>query len=325
MRRAGRLLSVTGLLVAGCMVAACTAPAPRPTPTPQVRTPTRSAGCGHPSPAAPGTDHELRVPVDPALADGQSRRSAVIHVPAGYHPDRAAPVVVEFHGAGPNATAAGYEAVSPLRRVSDADGFLDVFPQGLRFPNGNLGWNAYGPVIVKTAELPFVDALLDAVAADWCVDQSRVYASGVSNGGNMVDYLGCRDAGRFAALAPVVAPTFGQDDGACRPSRPMPILDVHATDDPSVPYGGHASTGGGDFAEPSVPDWLAGWAALDGCPPPGPPQDVGDGTQRRLWDRCRGGAEVVAYATSAGHAWPAMLAGHPAAETVWSFFFAHGR
>jgi poly(3-hydroxybutyrate) depolymerase len=55
---------------------------------------------------------------------------------------------------------------------------------------------------VKIAEIPLVDMLLDAVEADYCVDTARVYASGVSNGGDMVNYVACRDAGRFAAVAP---------------------------------------------------------------------------------------------------------------------------
>ncbi len=67
-----------------------------------------------------------------------------MHVPAHYRDTTPAPLVLQFHGAGPNATAAGYERSSPLPALSDTKGFLDVFPQGLRAPNGNLAWNAYG-------------------------------------------------------------------------------------------------------------------------------------------------------------------------------------
>jgi polyhydroxybutyrate depolymerase len=246
----------------------------------------------------------------------------VVHVPATYRASTPAPVVLQFHGAGPDATGEAYERGSPLHRLSDSAGFIDVFPQGLRYPNGNLGWNAYGPVQVRIAEIPFVDRLLDAVEADYCVDTARVYASGISNGGNMVHYLGCRDAGRIAAVAPVVGPMFGQDDGPCRPSRPVPIVDVHGLNDPGVPYAGHPGAPDYDYPLPSVPAWLDGWAALDGCAPAAPAATGPDGVQVRTWPDCRQGARIVAYATHAGHAWPATLEGRPAAEVVWAFLSA---
>ncbi len=55
-----------------------------------------------------------------------------------------------------------------------------------------------------------MNRLLNAVEADYCVDTGRVYASGVSNGANMVNYVACRDAARFAAVAPVLGPMFGR-------------------------------------------------------------------------------------------------------------------
>ena len=307
------------LLALAVVATACTGPA---SPAPTSVTATRSPGCGRPAPTPAGQDRPYVISMSPALAGGASQRTAVVHVPSGYRTDRPVPVVVQFHGAAPDATAAGYERGSPLHGLSDREGFIDVFPQGLRAPNGNLGWNAYGPVIVKIAEIPFVDAVLDAVEADYCVDLARVYASGFSNGANMVNYVACRDAGRFAAVAPVAGPMFGQDDGPCRPSRPVPILDVHSLDDPGVPYGGHPGPPAYDFALPSVPTWLDGWAELDGCRPAAPATTGADGVQVRVWAACRQGARIVAYGARAGHAWPAELGGRPAAETVWAFLSA---
>ncbi len=281
---------------------------------------TRSPGCGRPAPTAAGQDRSYTVAMDPAFAEGETERTAIVHVPRGYRSSSPAPLLMEFHGAGPNATAHGYESGSPMRPLADRAGFLDVFPQGLRYPaSGNLGWNAYGPVLVKIAEIPFVDAVLDAVEADYCVDTSRVYASGVSNGGDMVNYVACRDASRFAAVAPVVGNMFGQDDGPCRPARPVPIIDIHSVNDPAVPYGGHPGPPAYDFPLPSVTDWLAGWAQLDGCQVAPAVVAGADGVDKRTWAPCRSGARIVAYATTAGHGWPSVLDGHAAADTVWAF------
>ena len=260
--------------------------------------------------------------MDPALANGATQRDALVHIPIGYLPDIPAPLVMQFHGAAPNATALSYEQGSPLHQLSDRAGFIDVFPQGLRAPSGNLGWNAYGPVYVKIAEIPFVNKLLDTIEGDYCVDTRRVYASGISNGANMVNYVACRDADRFAAVAPVAGPMFGQDDGPCRPTRPVPMIDVHSINDPGVPYGGHPGPPDYDFPLPSVPAWLDGWALLDGCPPAPPSVTSADGVQKRIWNGCQGGARIVAYTTHAGHAWPDQLDGEPAAHTVWDFLSA---
>jgi polyhydroxybutyrate depolymerase len=262
--------------------------------------------------------------MDPALANGATQRDALVHIPIGYLAGIPAPLVMQFHGAGPNAAAQGYEEGSPLHQLSDRAGFIDVFPQGLRAPNGNLGWNAYGPVYVKIAEIPFVNKLLDTIEADYCVNPRRIYASGFSNGANMVNYVACRDADRFAAVAPVVGPMFGQDDGPCRPTRPVPMIDIHSVNDPGVPYGGHPGAPDYDFPLPSVPAWLDGWAQLDGCPQALPSVSGADGVQKRIWTGCQGGARIVAYATNAGHAWPGQLDGEPAAQAVWDFMSSFG-
>ena len=285
--------------------------------------PPAGSGCGARPPVPPGGVGEIRVPVAPRIALGADHRTAFIHVPSAYRDHAPTPLVLEFHGAGPNASAAGYLRGSPLDRLADRAGFLDVFPQGLRYSNGNLGWNAYGPVLYPVAEMPFVTRLIVSVEARFCVDARRIYASGISNGANMVNYLSCRSAGRLiAAVAPVAGPMYGQDDGPCTPRRPMAILDVHSIDDPVVPYGGLPSAPN-QFPLPSVRAWLAGWARLDRCRKGPTMQTVANGQALRQWTRCGGGAEILAYAVHAGHAWPTLLGGRPAAAVVWQFFQAH--
>ena len=49
-----------------------------------------------------------RVPVPPRIALGAGYRTAFIHVPSGYRSLTPTSLVLEFHGAGPEASAAGY-------------------------------------------------------------------------------------------------------------------------------------------------------------------------------------------------------------------------
>ncbi|MBV8930287.1 MAG: hypothetical protein JO152_14290 [Mycobacteriaceae bacterium] len=281
------------------------------------------SGCGARPPVLPGGVGEIRVPVAPRIALGADHRTAFIRVPSGYRSDTPTPLVIEFHGFGPHASAAGYLRGSPLARLVDRAGFLDVFPQGLRFSNGNVGWNAWGPVLYPVAELPFVARLIAGVEARFCVDARRIYASGLSNGANMINYLACRPTARLiAAVAPVAGPMYGQDDGPCKPPRPIAILDVHSINDRVVHYRGLPSAPN-QYPLPSVPAWLAGWVRLDRCRTGPTVQTVANGQTLRRWTRCGAGAEIIAYAVHAGHAWPTTLGGRPAAAVVWQFFQAH--
>lgn len=317
--RASVLAASAAVLLAATALTACTHHARTRSPTSTRHAEAAVTGCGRPAPARPGSDRQYTLPIAPALANGADERTALVHVPTGYRGTAPIPLVLQFHGAGPHASAAGYEHSSPLHRFSDVDEFLDVFPQALRAPNGNLAWNAYGPVYVKIAEIPFINKLLDTLEHDFCIDPHHIYASGVSNGANMVNYLACRDAARIAAIAPVVGPMFGQDDGPCRPTRPVPIIDIHALNDPIAPYGGYPGPPANQFALPSVPAWLNSWVQLDGCTPARPAQRGPGGVSSRAWTTCRDGARITAYATHAGHSWPPTIDGQPAAQRVWAF------
>jgi polyhydroxybutyrate depolymerase len=228
-------------------------------------------GCASRPAVAAGSNVQITVPIAPRLAGGATRRTAVVHVPRGYRAGTPTPVVLEFHGAAPNATAAGYLRTSPLARIADRAGFLDVFPQGLRMWTGNFGWNAYGPVLHPIAELPFVEVLIARLERDFCVNRREIYASGISTGANMVNYLACHQTAReIAAIAPVAGPMYGQDDGPCAPPRPVPILDIHSVNDPAVPYGG-IPAGPGKFplssCRPGSPVGRSSTAATHDRPP----------------------------------------------------------
>ena len=79
-----------------------------------------------------------------------------------------------------------------------------------------------------------------------------IYVTGVSNGGGMAARAACELADRLAAAAPV-AGGYGTLP-ACRPSRPLPVLEVHGTGDGVVPYAGKGPRRSG-----SVAGWLGMW------------------------------------------------------------------
>jgi polyhydroxybutyrate depolymerase len=250
------------------------------------------------------------------LTIGGAPRSAIVHIPRSARAGRALPLVLAFHGAG--GTGHAMARYSTLETLSDAQGFVSVFPSAAR-PHRR--WvlaeeDAGGP-----EDLEFVERLLDRSEALACVDRTRVYATGVSNGGGMAARLGCELSSRLAAIAPVAGGYSTLD--ACHPSRPVSVLEIHGTRDNVVPYAGKPPDGAG-----SVAGFLTEWTSLDGCRGRASRSGYGPSSALFRWRHCEDGAEVEHIKIyGGGHAWPgaqppdaAPTAPISAARAVWSFF-----
>jgi polyhydroxybutyrate depolymerase len=152
---------------------------------------------------------------------------------------------------------------------------------------------------------------------DVSIDPARIYATGMSNGGRMVDRLGCELADRIAAIAPVAANAYG---GPCDPSRPVPMLVIHGDADSVVPYEGSEY-------DPAVEDWVSGWATRNGCAADPAEREASVETEAgeitihiQNWQDCDEDADVRLHTYEGwGHFWP----GNMGAEVVWAFFTLH--
>ena len=295
-------------------------PATPPGNTSYIDRPMPSVGCGRRPPAPPGQATTITIGVDPTVAAGATHRTYRVHIPAGYQPRVAVPAVLFFHGYG--GSAAAMDATTGLSELADRRGFLAVYPQGLA-PDGSPSWADAGRIGYGIDDLRYTADLLNHLQGQLCVDPRRVYAAGFSNGGGMTGWLACELAGRIAAFA-MVSGAFSTEPGGCHPARAVPILDVHGTADPVVPYGGRPASTEWPFGLRSIPAWLAGWAARDGCTQdPVVFLDHREVTGER-WSGCRDGTQIVAYRINGGgHAAPRTIAGQPIAKVLWRFFTAN--
>jgi len=259
-------------------------------------------------------DHPLTVATD----DGT--RSVLLHVPAaGAATPR--PLVLALGGAGQ--TGADFARDTGYSKLADREHFLVAYPTAA---GSQPFWNMNGHVPGRPDDVAFLRAALDRVQDATCVDRSRVYATGVSNGGGMTALLGCELADRLTAIAPV-AGGYGTQP-PCHPSRPLAVLEVHGTSDQVVPYAGKGPGHSG-----SVTTFLAMWRKIDRCTGgrrqvPGNPANV---TELAWWP-CSPGADVV-HDRVAGerHGWPSWWRTTPSQTTfsttwrTWSFFRGHAR
>jgi len=248
--------------------------------------------------------------------DGRTRTYHV-HVPTGYDASEPLPVVLNFHGF--SSDALQQMVLTRMNDKADAEGFLAVHPEGFGLARS---WNG-GACCGEAADMGFDDVgLVRAIVADLatrvCLDRSRVYATGMSNGGFLSHRLACEAADLVAAIAPV-AGVLGIPPEDCAPSRPIPVMHFHGTADPLVPWAGSSLSG-----FPSVPDTIAGWVARDGCTGSSETTfSMGDSTCE-TWSTCDAGTEVtLCTVTGGGHWWPGGVASGAAivaTDHMWEFF-----
>lgn len=225
-----------------------------PTGTIPVNHPVMSTGCGKAALVAPGSSANVTIAAHPAEALGYSSRSYRIHVAKDYNDAHAVGVVLVFHGYGGN--AAGMEAGSGFSTLADQRDFLAIYPQGLLDKQRNKPfWAEIGPIDFGVDDVLFVSNILNDVQQKYCVDARRIYATGFSNGGGITNLLACRLAGRIAAFAPLSANAYAIP-GGCHPGRPVPLLNIHGSADPLLPYNGIPVSVNPDWPLPSLPVYM---------------------------------------------------------------------
>jgi polyhydroxybutyrate depolymerase len=243
--------------------------------------------------------------IDSILVDGVLR-SYRLHTP-GIASAAPMPLVVSLHGF--TASATRQETQSRMSELADREGFIVVYPEGL----GTLaqGWQ----VRPDSEDVAFIRALVAHLQTRLNIDPTRIYATGLSNGGGMAARLACDAADVFAAIAPVSGAYafFGE----CEPSRAIPIVIFHGLDDRVVPYTG-------SFSTPDLPAYAQDWAERNGCNTALNLETPHENVMLHRWVDCTDDVAVEFYTLEGtGHAWPGSSPRHnavDASETMWAFF-----
>jgi polyhydroxybutyrate depolymerase len=254
------------------------------------------------------------------MAFGGLDRTYRVYKPAGLAA-AAAPLVVMMHGVyGSGEQAENSYGWDPL---ADSAKFVVAYPDGV-----GRAWNGHGccgrPARENIDDVGFITAMVGQISAALAIDKSRVYATGMSNGGIMSYALAC-NSGIFAAIGPDSATQLD----ACAAPHPTSVIHIHGTADKLVPYNG----GHGDSAVngPAVPDTNAFWRKVDQC---GPPTVTTSAPVTTSTAACADKRSVELITIDGGkHQWPGgttfLEKRDPtsqavnATQTVWQFFAAH--
>ena len=253
------------------------------------------------------------------------------------------PLVLEIHGRGIG--AAQFDRLTDFGSLADEARFALALPNavGEVWNDGrNPSWEAGG----GPDDVGYLAAVLDDVAARLPIDARRIYVVGMSNGATMAGRLACELAERIAAIAQVAGTAGVGIAAGYRPSRPVPILNIHGTADPFAPYEGgvrrslrgrvllRRSYAGSVGVDAWAQFWVAANDALDGPVISALPPD----TTIRTWHGLSPASDVSFYRVDGGgHTWPgshltlpAFLFGRSsrtfdATRLIWEFFAMHAR
>jgi polyhydroxybutyrate depolymerase len=257
-----------------------------------------------------------------SLSIGQQKRSYLVHVPKKFNGERL-PVVIVFHGGLANARMSQWNA--RMVEKGDSDNFFVVYPHGSSGVGKHLlTWNAgtcCGLAAKNDADdIGFVKAMIHKLLSDYAIDPSRVFVTGMSNGGMMAYRVACELPDLIAAAAPVEGCMLSKY--GITGTTPVSIVAFNGTDDHVVKYdGGDGSFLGYKIHCPAVKDSLRLWAEHDHCDPIPKVEKLAD-VEKLTYRDGEGGAEVCLYTLEAGHTWPGGRSKMPFQKTTQSNFSA---
>ena len=223
-------------------------------------------------------------------------------------------------------TAQLEEYYTMMDNTADANNFIVVYPDGIGNA-WNVGW--FGNYHSGTDDVGFISKLIDTMSLLYNVDLNRVYACGLSNGGFLSHRLACELDNRIAAIASVAGEFSDSVAYYCNPSRKIPIMMIHGTNDPTVPYTGLGTIG----TEESIAIWLnKNECSLVNDTIDVPNTNTTDTAtaQRINYRSCANNTELLFYKINGGgHTWPNALINtnygptcrdFDASTEIWNFF-----
>jgi polyhydroxybutyrate depolymerase len=272
------------------------------------------------------------------LTSEGNARSFIVYLPTGFNNAGKMPMIFAIHGG--SGTPEGMMGIANFKPIADRDKVVLVYPAGIQ-----KNWNDGRPTMPNQLginDVSFFNQMCDYMVTNYSVDGTKIYATGISNGGFMASRLGCELSNRIAAIA-VDAATIEAIAIApgCNPGRAVPAIYIHGTADPLVPFNGGEMTAGGTAGGTILSHFQAvdKWVGINGCNTTPTVTDLpdiaNDGTtiKQRVYSGGTNGGEVVSYVVlNGGHTWPQgyqylseLIIGKTsqdmnACEVIWTFF-----
>jgi len=239
-------------------------------------------------------------------------REFYLHVPQGFSNNQSIPLILVFHGwlvDSCESIATCKTGDCDLTAESDELGFVLVRACGY-----HRSWNAgqcCSPAnILGIDDNAFALAVIALLSETLCIDSSKIWAAGFSNGAMLSEVFICNQWNTFSAAASVsgvveISPGGMSGDEKCNTTyltgpRSMSVLNVHGTADLVVPWNGDIFLG-----YPSIPYDFRNWAERNKCRG-APVQTFNKGPySNEVYQNCTGNSQIeLVKNEGGGHEWP---------------------
>jgi polyhydroxybutyrate depolymerase len=293
-------------------------------------------GCAGPKPVSAAGElsrHSITV--------GDLERSYLLYTPPGVENARQPrPLVLVFHGGGGTAQGIAREVGRSLHGIADREGFFVAYPHAI-----DKIWDFGAGLISDSLEVRVDDrayfaAVLDELSSTRPIDRQRVFATGISRGGQASYFVACVFPDRIRAIAAVTMPMPTFMLGLCDNSASIGVAVLNGTKDPLVPYdGGQITVGRKERGEVmSTDDTIDFWRTRNRCSETPSGNSIVDHKQDRMqvfktsWEDCEYDPVLLYRIEGGGHTWPSgrqylprFLVGPvnrdiDAASEIWTFF-----
>lgn len=198
--------------------------------------------------------------VDDSLKVDGHMRHFVMYLPDGLQPD--APLVVVLHGYG-----AGIRRDNVMIAPADRHGFAVCIPQGLNDPEGQPSWNVGYPFQQgwKVDDVKALCLIARDVQKRYRLSRRNAFLTGMSNGGEMCYLMAYSKQYTFRAVAPIAGLTMAWMYEQMEAERPIPLMEIHGTEDRVSEWTGDMENKGGWGAYLPVPLAIGYWVAKNRC------------------------------------------------------------
>lgn len=263
---------------------------------------------------------------------GDSLREFKIYLPQAYidNPSVEVPLVLNLHGYGSENWQ--QEFYGDFRPIADVDNFIICHPNGTFDATGTRFWNV-GLFAASSSvdDVGFLSALIDTISTRYSIDDQKVFSTGMSNGGFMSYRLACDLPNKIKKIASVTGSMTPGLFANCTNTNAIPVMQIHGTADPLVPYNGNTTMVG-------IEKVIGYWVNQNGCDSVAVETNVSNdntednstATRYEFNSNCADNSSVVFYKVdNGGHTWPGSVFLLPNAVTnldfsasavIWKFF-----
>lgn len=216
-------------------------------------------------------------------------RTYYVHTPKDYDASVRYPVIMNFDGiSGSGLGMQHYSGVNKLPVIS-------VYPDPLVGKGGFTAWQGAPYSLDGDGDVKFVKAVLDNLPANYCVDSTKIFGVGMSNGGGFAMILGCELSQYFRAVVGVSGAYYTE---CTSKGREASVMAIHSATDAAVPFYGSLERG-----LPPVTEWAKTQAKERSCKSRALKPSTGS-IEQTTWYDCRDDSLVRLVVVGSGsHGW----------------------